>query len=322
MICKLCGKDYTILATHLRNTHNITDKEYYDYFNARTYCVICGKPTAFISLTKGYKETCSTHCARINGSRKTKEKYGYIPGTYGSKEQKQYMLDTYGVENAQQDKSIKNKTIDTMNNKYGTSYAFLQETAKEKAKVNAHSIKSKSKTKQTCISKYGVENPAKSNIIKEKSKITIFDKHNIQFDLDRLKLSKSELVHASKIEQYFYNQLQDYTVLYNACSDKYPYLCDFYVKELDLYIELNITWTHGWHYFDKQKDQLKLLQMQSKNNAYYNNAIYTWTVIDLQKRNLAIKNKLNYVVVWNKDQLNKLLQDIQTVSGFVDYNER
>lgn len=39
----------------------------------------------------------------------------------------------------------------------------------------------------------------------------------------------------------------------NVCpqytSERYPFLCDFYIKPLDLYIELNLYWTHGGHFF-------------------------------------------------------------------------
>ena len=326
MICSICEKEYSSIGmhTHLKHAHNLSSEEYYKMFNGDNKCVICGKETKFLNLTKGFSETCSMHCARINGSRKTKEKYGYIPGAYGSKEHKDYMISKYGVENPQQNSEIRAKTIETMRNKYDIDYAFLTKEAKEKAKLNSHSTEVEDKIKNTCLTRYGVENPAQSNVVKEKSKNTIFKKHRINFSQERLNLSLKEINNnGTDIEKEFYSKLSNFTLLYNACSNNYPYLCDFYIKELDLYVELNITWTHCHHYYDKTHDYDKLIAMKSKNNDYYNGAIYTWTIRDIEKRNCAINNKLNYAVVWNIEQIDKLVFDInndKSIIGFNDYN--
>lgn len=329
MICSICEKEYSSIGmhTHLKHAHNISSEEYYKMFNNyNNKCVICGKETKFLNLTKGFSETCSMHCARINGSRKTKEKYGYIPGSYGSKEYKDYMISEYGVENPQQNSEIRAKTIETMRNKYDIDYAFLTKEAKEKAKLNSHSTEVEDKIKNTCLTRYGVENPAQSNVVKEKSKNTIFKKHQINFSQERLNLSLKDLHNTgTDIEKELYSKLSNFTVLYNACSNDYPYLCDFYVKELNLYIELNITWTHNFHYYDdtNNSDNDKLTEMINKNNDYYNMTIYTWTIRDIEKRDCAISNKLNYAVVWNIEQIDKLVFDInnnKSIIGFNDYN--
>ena len=91
-------------------------------------------------------------------------------------------------------------------------------------------------------------------------------------------------------------------------SEKYPFFCDFYVKSLDLYIECNFTWTHGGHWFDKSstKDLKRLEYMKSKHTKYYDNAIDTWTVRDVKKREYLEKNRLNFIVFWS-------LNDIYTI---------
>lgn len=326
MICNICNKEYSSIGmhTHLKHAHNLSSEEYYRMFNGDNKCVICGKETKFLNLTKGFSETCSMHCARINGSRKTKEKYGYIPGSYGSEEHKKFMVTKYGVENPQQNSEIRTKTIETMRNKYDIDYAFLTKEAKEKAKLSSHSIDSEIKIKNTCLERYGVTNPAKCEMVKEKTKNTIFERHQINFSQERLNLSLKEINNnGTDIEKEFYSKLSNFTLLYNACSNNYPYLCDFYIKELDLYVELNITWTHCHHYYDKTHDYDKLMEMKSKNNDYYNGVIYTWTIRDIEKRNCAINNKLNYAVVWNIEQINKLVFDInsnKSIIGFNDYN--
>ena len=93
-------------------------------------------------------------------------------------------------------------------------------------------------------------------------------------------------------------------------DDRYPFLCDFYVKSKDLYIECNYHWTHGKHWFDEKcEDDLKMLQQLKQKNIekaqdghvknMYAHAIYVWTQLDLKKRDAAIKNQLNYKVFWN-----------------------
>ena len=39
-----------------------------------------------------------------------------------------------------------------------------------------------------------------------------------------------------------------------------------------------------------------------KNN-YFNNAINTWTIRDVEKRKYAKENKLNYIVLWKYEEL-------------------
>lgn len=86
---------------------------------------------------------------------------------------------------------------------------------------------------------------------------------------------------------------------------RYPFNCDFYIKSLDLFIELNANWTHGrglGFYDENNHEHQRLLQKwKDGNTLYYNKAIYVWTELDIKKRDTAIKNNLNYLVFWNND---------------------
>ena len=86
-------------------------------------------------------------------------------------------------------------------------------------------------------------------------------------------------------------------------SARYPFRCDFYIKSLDTYIELNIGWVHGGHWFDPndESDQEKLAYWTERGTDYYKDAIRTWTIRDVKKRKTAIENKLNYQVFWKLD---------------------
>ena len=88
----------------------------------------------------------------------------------------------------------------------------------------------------------------------------------------------------------------------------YPFACDFYIKSFDLYIELNIYMTHGGHWFDAQdpSDVAILDDIQRRSDALgnrnrYQKKIEVWAGTDLKKRDVAIRNNLNYLVFWDDD---------------------
>lgn len=86
-------------------------------------------------------------------------------------------------------------------------------------------------------------------------------------------------------------------------SERYPFPCDFYVKSLDLYIELNFCAQHGRHWFDpmSSQDQARLAELSKKaaNSQWYQVCITTWTRRDPVKREIALQNDLNYLVFWD-----------------------
>lgn len=93
---------------------------------------------------------------------------------------------------------------------------------------------------------------------------------------------------------------------------RYPHNCDFYIKPLDLFIELNLNWTHGGHRFDgaNPADQAKLAvwQEKAKTSDFYKKAIHVWTCLDVSKYEDAIKNNLNYKVYYLENELYNLPQ--------------
>lgn len=99
-------------------------------------------------------------------------------------------------------------------------------------------------------------------------------------------------------------------------SEEYPFFCDFYIPSKDLYIEFNGLWTHGYHPFDKDslEDQKTLEEWKSKDNKFFDNAIQTWTERDVAKRQIAKKNNLNYIELWNiydaVDYVNQMTNDL------------
>lgn len=74
-VCKICGQEFkhhVPFTTHLKERHQLNSQGYYDKHikqDNEGKCVICGKNTAFINFTKGYRECCSTGCANTLRAR-------------------------------------------------------------------------------------------------------------------------------------------------------------------------------------------------------------------------------------------------------------
>lgn len=122
---------------------------------------------------------------------------------------------------------------------------------------------------------------------------------------------KNNSFNTSRIEEKFYNYLrtvfEESDIFRQYLDDRYPFYCDFYIKSLDLFIELNISWTHGGHSFDADNinDQKQLLYWQQRalKSAYYQNAITTWTIRDVKKMAAAKMNNLNYKIYWLQSEV-------------------
>lgn len=140
---------------------------------------------------------------------------------------------------------------------------------------------------KTCLEKYGVANPMQVESIKTKNLNT---------------KSINGTFNTSKIEDDVYCRLIDKFGKEYVCrqykSQEYPYRCDFYVKSIDLYIEVNAFWTHNDHWFDKN-DSNDILEKNYLLDKYGDTWGDVWWLADVRKRNSAIRYNLNYIVLWN-----------------------
>lgn len=200
------------------------------------------------------------------------------------------------------------KTMATCLEKYGAVRFLDSQEGKDKiAKIKSdpafrskmHDIISSNevqeKTKATSLQKYGVISPVQTKAVKDKIYMS---------------KKKNHTVNSSKVEAKMYDLLVKRfginDVIYQyKCNDVYPFICDFYIKSLNLFIELNAHWSHGKHWFDKTNlDDVATLAVwkeKAKNSAYYRVAIRVWTEYDLLKRQTAVTNNLNYVVFWDNN---------------------
>lgn len=190
------------------------------------------------------------------------------------------------------DKNKHEKYKQTCLNKFGKTSSLAVKEIHDKGVKASQSEKVKEKRNTTNLRKYGHINPfGSTEIIKKITK------------------TKSKTGSRSSIEIAFENELATrnikYTTDYN--SDDYPFHCDFYLIDTNTYIEINVFWFHNNHYFDiNNENDLKTLEIwkeKAKTSHQYQKAIQIWTKSDIEKRNYAIKNNLNYIVLWNKDDI-------------------
>ncbi len=231
---------------------------------------------------------------------------------------KQTCIDLYGVDNPCKNLAVKAKMIATNNERYGADFASQTNIVKEKAiqtnlKKYGADFYSQSetyketlpeilnKTKDTNLKKYGADFYSQSETYKEtlpeiQKKIYRIKKKNNSFNT-----SKPEI----KLLKILQTKFGTSDIEYQYRSDLYPFACDFYIKSLDLYIELQGSWTHGSEPYnpDSKDHQQKLNEWQQKaqTSQFYRNAIDVWTVRDPLKRKIAIQNKLNYIEVFDSE---------------------
>lgn len=149
------------------------------------------------------------------------------------------------------------------------------------------------KMQQTSLKRYGTRFATQTKAVQDKIYWTKKKNHTVNS-------SKSEI----RMYCLLVHKFGEDNVVHQYKCDKYPFQCDFYVKPLDLFIELNAHWSHGKHWFgsdDDDKNKLSIWNNKAEISYYYKDAIMTWTVRDVKKRQVAIDNHLNYVVFWKND---------------------
>jgi hypothetical protein len=265
------------------------------------------------------------------------EKYG-VTNPFASEEvkekTKQTMLERYGVEYVGQAEISKQKTKEAFLEKYGVDSYTKTEEFKKFITDNKEVIAAKAKA--TCLEKYGVESVLLVPEVQKKKYETALARYGDGNFTNREKAKATALANygtenlatvpeikakqqatkrkngtfnTSKPEERFYTKLcEKYgssDVVRQYKDKRYPFLCDFYIKSIDTFIELNISWTHGEHPFDNKNpaDLAKLNQWRekAKTSKYYENAITTWTLRDPAKIAVARANQLNYILYYKEE---------------------
>lgn len=197
------------------------------------------------------------------------------------------MQKRYGVNYSWESAALRNKAYSTMQKRYGTSCYCQSDDYRE----NLDSIMDK--VRNANMSRYGAPFYVQSDEYKQ----------NVDDIQSRIIATKRQngVLNTSTVEKHV-KGFDDFESQYNNDS-RYPYLCDFYDKDRDLFIEVNASWTHDYHWYDAENDvdTCKKWKAKSKKSDYYANALEVFTKCDVEKRECARVNSLNYVTLWDND---------------------
>lgn len=157
------------------------------------------------------------------------------------------------------------------------------------------------KARETCMEKYGVPNPMMVDAIRQKQHAAVASDEVNEKRIATKRRNNS--FNTSLCEDRLYRKLVeefgDADVVHGYSSEQYPFQCDFYIRSMDLYIELNVHWSHGGHWYSNM--DAETVSMWRRKPKYYVNAAETFSVRDVVKRDAARKAGLNYVVFWKQD---------------------
>ena len=158
----------------------------------------------------------------------------------------------------------------------------------------------------TCLQKYGVDSYTKTEQYRQNYLDNLKNYKEKEYNTKK----KNNSFNISKPEDESYAILKEryLDVVTQYKDDRYPFACDFYIPSLDLFIECNYHWTHGGKPYEGTEDDRQIVEKwKAKGTKFYINAIQTWTIRDVNKRNIAKQNKLNYIEFWNIDEIKKWL---------------
>lgn len=185
-----------------------------------------------------------------------------------------------GVINPGQAPEVKEKILKTFTDRYGgnpSSCEFFRE-----------------KVRKTCLRKYGADNIAKSQRYQEIYATGIPRKKWVETRNKKNNWSYNKAEEA--IFETLCTKFSRDKIKRQFRSEQYPWLCDFYIEEIDTYVEYQGIWTHGPEPYDplNEKHQRLIDSWKQKDSHYYNRAIEKWTVKDPLKRKTAKDNNLNW----------------------------
>ena len=264
-----------------------------------------------------------------------------------SEKAKQTCIEKYGKENPMQNEEIRDKHRNTCIERYDVEYPMQYEEFLNKSKETCfkkYGVKNplqnedvKKKSRETCFKKYGTEIPMQNEEIKKKQndkmKKTFMKRYGVgsAFELDEVRekayesMKENSKIHKSKKEDEVYEIIKNIypdTIRYYRTKD-FPYNVDFYIPCLDLRIEYQGSqFHHGRAYLNTNEDKNDYLKFNKKSEeskrkeegkkSQYDNIIYVWSELDVRKRELALKNKLNYLEIYSFHDKDDIINQINT----------
>lgn len=261
------------------------------------------------------------------------------------KKMRETNLRKYGFNCSSKSEIVKEKTKQTCLKRYGVEYAGQIEEAKEKSKKTClekygaeYYIGSKDcleKTIEFSRQNYNVDWFTKSEEIKNKAKKTMLRRYGVEYSMQIPKNREymSYLMSSYEMQERRYNTMKRNHTFNSSSTEeelflyiksrfptvvrqykdknRYPYFCDFYIPELDYFIEFQGYYTHGKHPFDPNSNEdLQLIEYYKKKYGGDCQPITIWSIKDVEKRDCAKEHNLNFKEVWSLEDGKNFVNDL------------
>ena len=208
-------------------------------------------------------------------------------------------------------------------------------------------LKSQRKTNQD---KYEVDFPLQNKEIRNKTYETLINRTADNWRSTAIKKSKNLLSKGIKVghsteeeiignclknmysEVYTFESIPDY--IFSRVKDKYPFNFDFYIPSIDLIVEYQGFFTHGYEPYKNTEDQKNLLEtwkIRAKTSKLYDNAVRVWTEQDVLKEKVANRNKIKLLRIYPRllitkiklENIDELTEEIQNIidEAITSYNK-
>lgn len=300
---------YSNIEAYLKNrfidSQNIRESLYRIKHNLekRPVCKTCGNTVDFVGKSGVlFRDFCSVKCAQVNKEvqqKKAETDKSHHNGKRGWNFRNQNRIDN------------REKTI-------------LQRYGDYSKALNIE------KRKQTCIERYGGASGMSSKEVQLKRNITILKNHGVLNPLQSEKVQqkqnktrkKNYNFRTSKQENIVNNMLLEIypDLIRGYCSDYYHWNCDFYVPSEDLYIEYHGSHFHNNKPFEGTEEDLQKLEhykikseeikkRTGKSKSQYDIMIYTWTDLDVRKRNHCKEHNINYLEFYSIKEVEEYIKE-------------
>lgn len=332
--CPICNKQFSSrkIRKHLEETHGMPKdsslrfswiKNLHDTLIDPTphYCKICGKPAKFMrrSLFGKYSETCSVSCKNKLNNEKYFQKIEKETGK---------RIRPFGFEN----KEFRDKTLKAVQEKYKVSNVSQLDFVKQKKKETlfkhygkwfSQTEEWREKVKKTCLEKYGVDSPNKT--LEKIEQCYKTKKKNHTFSYSSLEEKMNEVLCKIYGNENVIREYQDKR--YQNPLNGHLFSCDFYVKPLDLFIEIQGAKCHGLEPYKKgdlSEKFIKDLKEKIKNSEdnkkkYYEDCLDWYTRVDPMKREAAKKNNLKYLeIFWKRKDMYTLEKISSLINAYLN----
>ncbi len=273
------------------------------------------------------------------------------------KKMRETNLRKYGFNCSSKSEIVKEKTKQTCLKRYGVEYTGQIEEAKEKSKKTClekygseYYIGSKDcleKTIEFSKQNYNVDWFTKSKEIKNKAKETMLRRYGVEYSMQipKNKEYMSYLMSSYEMQERRYNTMKRNHTFNSSSTEeelflyiksmfptvvrqykdknRYPYFCDFYIPELDYFIELQGYYTHGKHPFNPNSNEdLQLIEYYKKKYGEDCQPITIWSIKDVEKRDCAKRNHLNFKEVWSLEDGKNFVNDLYSVYINIDNKQK